>query len=133
MLEKPKRPLILGSTTIARMSEELMQFGLDRHFNCPNHDFNRDAKFTVIEELKNTDSFDKEKVKYILEKREDFWMIKLKTIHPDGLNDGLYHPNETIDFRFLSLCLSQILSFWYFKYTNNYSTLTFIVNVSDEI
>ena len=29
--------------------------------------------------------------------------------------------------------LSQILSFWYFKYTYNYSTLTFIVNVSDEI
>ena len=22
----------------------------DRHFNCPDHDFNRDAKFTVIEE-----------------------------------------------------------------------------------
>ena len=61
----------------------------DRHFNCPNHDFNRDAKFTVIEELKNTDTFDKEKLKYILEKREDFWMIKLKTIQPDGLNDGL--------------------------------------------
>ena len=57
----------------------------DRHFNCPNHDFNRDAKFTVIEELKNTDTFDKEKVKYILEKREDFWMIKLKTIHPMDL------------------------------------------------
>ena len=30
-----------------------------RHFHCPNHDFNRDAKFTVIEELKNTDTFDK--------------------------------------------------------------------------
>ena len=72
----------------------------DRHFNCPDHEFNRDAKFTVIEELKNTDTFDKKKVKYILEKREDFWMIKLKTIHPDGLNDGLNHPNETINFRF---------------------------------
>ena len=24
----------------------------DRHFNCPDHEFNRDAKFTVIEELK---------------------------------------------------------------------------------
>ena len=24
----------------------------DRRFNCPNHDFNRDTKFTVIEELK---------------------------------------------------------------------------------
>ena len=72
----------------------------DRHFNCPDHEFNRDAKFTVIEELKNTDTFDKKKVKYILEKGEDFWMIKLKTIHPDGLNDGLNHPNETINFRF---------------------------------
>ena len=71
-----------------------------RHFNCPNHDFNREAKFTVIKELKNTDTFNKKKVKYILEKREDFWMIKLKTIHPDGLNDGLNHTNETIDFRF---------------------------------
>ena len=53
-------------------------------------------KFTVIEELKNTDTFDKKKVKHILEKCEDFWMIKLKTIHPDGLN----HPNEPIDFKF---------------------------------
>ena len=58
----------------------------DRHFNCPDHEFNRNAKFTVIEELKNTDTFDERKVEYILEKREDFWMIKLKTIHPDGLN-----------------------------------------------
>ena len=44
----------------------------NRHFNCPNHDFNRDAKFTVIEELKNTDTFDKEKVKYILENVRTF-------------------------------------------------------------
>ena len=72
----------------------------DRHLYCLDHDFNREAKFTFIEELKNTDTFDKEKVKYILEKREDFWMIKLKTIHPDGLNDGLNHSSETIDFRF---------------------------------
>ena len=27
-------------------------------------------------------------------------MIKLKTRHPDGLNNRLNHPNETIDFRF---------------------------------
>ena len=54
MLEKSKWPLVLGSTTIVRI--------------------------TVIEELKNTDTFDKKEVKHILEKHEDFWMIKLKTI-----------------------------------------------------
>ena len=113
MLEKLKRPLILDSTIIVRMSVELMRFALIRHFNCPNHDFNRYAKFTVTEELKNMDTFDKKKVRYILEKREDFLMIKLKTIHPDGLNDGLNHSMRPLISDFNS-CLMFLPSFTFF-------------------
>ena len=107
MLEKPKLPLILGSTTIVRISVELMQFE-PIGTSTVQIMTSTETRNLVIEELKNTDTFDK--VKYILEKRENFWMIKLKTIHPDGLNDGLNHTNETIDFRFYLLCFYPALA-----------------------
>ena len=52
-----------------------------QHFKQPSHNFNRDAKITIIEELKKKDKSLKE-MRKILEDREDFWIIKLKTLHP---------------------------------------------------
>ena len=56
-----------------------------QHFKQPGHNFNRDAKITIIEELKNKDRSLKT-MRKILEQREDFWIKKLKTLHPDGFN-----------------------------------------------
>ena len=49
----------------------------DQHFRLPGHNFNKHAKFTLIEQLNDTNT-DKELLKYRLKKREDFWIIKRK-------------------------------------------------------
>ena len=64
-----------------------------RHFNQSGHNFQRDVKFTVIEQIKNLNKEKQDKRK-ILENKEDFWILKLKTLQPNGLNDKLNHPQE---------------------------------------
>ena len=56
-----------------------------KHFKEPGHQFNKDAKITIIEELKKKDRSLKT-MRKILEQREDFWILKLKTLQPDGFN-----------------------------------------------
>ena len=63
---------------------------IDQHFRKLGHDFNKHATFTFIEQLKHTDRPKLEKRK-ILEKREDFWIMKLETLKPRGLNAKLNH------------------------------------------
>ena len=62
-----------------------------RHFQNQGHNFNKHAKITIIEELK-----DRNKptltMRKILEQREDFWIIKLQSLNPKGFNQGLNHP-----------------------------------------
>ena len=62
------------------------------------HSFNNNAKFTIIEQLKDT-SKSKEKLREILKFREDFWILKLETLHPFGLNK-LNHPNRVFGLNF---------------------------------
>ena len=64
-----------------------------RHFNQSGHNFQRDAKFTIIEQIKNLNKEKQDKRK-ILENKEDFWISKLKTLQPNGLNDKINHPQE---------------------------------------
>ena len=50
----------------------------DKHFTLPGHDFNKNVKFTLIEKLtKQTKN------------RENFWIVKLRTLTPTGLNQEL--------------------------------------------
>ena len=69
--------------------------GLDvrKHFQKTGHNFDKHAKFTIIEELK-----DKNKslltMRKLLEQREDAWIIKLRTLHPDGFNKELNDPTR---------------------------------------
>ena len=70
-----------------------------RHFSINGHSFNNNAKFTIIEQLKDT-SKSIEKLREILEFREDFWILKLETLHPFGLNDKLNHPNRIFGLNF---------------------------------
>ena len=63
---------------------------IDRHFLLPGHDFDRDFKLTIIEQINNKD-MTREKTRETLERREDFWITKLGTMHPNGFNDKLNH------------------------------------------
>lgn len=59
-----------------------------QHFRSPGHDFDSHAKFTIIEELKQKNK-PKHTMRKILEQREDSWVIKLRTLNPDGFNKEL--------------------------------------------
>ena len=50
------------------LKEDLIE--VDTHFKQHSHNFNRDARFTVIEQIKKT--VDNNEVKFILEKKENF-------------------------------------------------------------
>ena len=65
----------------------------DKHFQMPGHNFNTHAKFTIIEEVYNK-SLSKLKTRSLLEHREDFWILKLQTLSPQGLNISLNYPQD---------------------------------------
>ena len=56
----------------------------DKHFQMQGHNFNTYAKFTIIEEVYNK-SLLKLKTRSLLEHREDLWILKLRTLSPQGL------------------------------------------------
>ena len=70
---------------------------VSKHFREANHSFNRDAKFTLIEKIKN-DNISQKDIRKILENHEDLWILKLRTLKPNGLNDKLNHPENVIGF-----------------------------------
>ena len=68
----------------------------DKHFQMPGHNFNTHAKFTIIEEVYNN-SLSKLKIRSMLEHREDFWILKLQILSPQGLNISLNYPQDTTE------------------------------------
>ena len=50
-------------------------------------------KRLIIEQIRKLNKEKQEKRK-ILEHGEDFWILKIKTLQPYGLNDKLNHPQE---------------------------------------
>ena len=63
------------------------KLAVDTHFLQQGHNFERDAKFTIIEKI--TKSFSPTETTKLLLRRENFWMEKLNTIEPYGFNKGL--------------------------------------------
>ena len=61
----------------------------DFYFRKPGHSFNVHAKFTLIEQLSNIHTTDKDTLKFRLKRREDFWILKHQTLTPKGLNREL--------------------------------------------
>ena len=51
--------------------------------NC--HRFNEQARFTIIDRLTNT-NVDKEILRECLIQRKNFWIQKIETLYPKGLN-----------------------------------------------
>ena len=58
------------------------------HFSGKNHNFNTQAKFILIEQIRHVD-VDTEKIKERLEQRENSWILPLETLSPKGLNQEL--------------------------------------------
>ena len=57
----------------------------DEHFRLPDHEFDKHARFIIIETLKSP--MDKMTARKTLQEREDFWIYRLKTHNPNGFND----------------------------------------------
>ena len=56
-----------------------------KHFQQGSDNFNNQAKFTIIDQLTNT-SKSKETLTQRLIERENFWILKLDTLYPEGFN-----------------------------------------------
>ena len=65
----------------------------DQHFKLPNQNFNKHARFTLIEQLDNM-KIDKDLATVRLKICEDFWIETLKILHPYGLNAEFNFPNQ---------------------------------------
>ena len=65
--------------------------GIDKHFLEPGHDFDRDFRMIVIEEISQR-NMTKEQTRLTLLRREDFWIKQLNTLEPYGFNDRLNFP-----------------------------------------
>ena len=60
-----------------------------RHFNNNEHTFSKHGKFIIIEQLRNINTIPTETLKLRLKERGTFWIKKLKTLTPYGLNQKL--------------------------------------------
>ena len=59
------------------------------HFRKRGYSCNLHAKFTLIEQLSNIHTTDKDTLKFQLKHREDFRIPKLETLTPKGLKQEL--------------------------------------------
>ena len=73
------------------MLKKLIQF--NKHSLEPGHVFDRDFKLIVIEEIIQR-NMTKEQMHHTLLNREDFWILKLGTLEPEGFNDKLNFPAQ---------------------------------------
>ena len=90
-LENQKQNLILNQIIVVMTRQNAPQ--ADQHFKLPDRNFNQHAIFTLTDQLDNV-NIDKELATLQLRKREEFWIQKLKTLHPYGLK--LDFPNQQL-------------------------------------
>ena len=60
-----------------------------KHLNNSEHTFSKHGTFIVIEQLRNINTTPTKTLKLRLKERENFWIKKLKTLTPYGLNQEL--------------------------------------------
>ena len=58
-----------------------------KHFSEQNHKYQQHAEFNLIEQIKKQTIT--EETRALLTRRGNFWVLKLKTLYPDGLNQEL--------------------------------------------
>jgi len=88
---KTETPLNLRMNGHRSDSKKTDKLAVDTHFGQAGHSFDRDAKFTIIEKVRNSNLL-KEEISNLLLRREDFWIKKLQTMEPDGFNRDLNFP-----------------------------------------
>ena len=59
------------------------------HFRKKGHNFIQHAKFILIEQITETENVSKATLKFRLKLSEDFWLLKLDTLSPKAVNQGL--------------------------------------------
>ena len=59
------------------------------HFKIHGHNFMKRAKFTLKGQLTNIANVSKDTLRLRLKRREDFWIIKIETLDPKGINQEL--------------------------------------------
>ena len=59
----------------------------------PGHNYNAHTKFTIIEEVYNK-SLSKLQIRSLIEHREDFWILRLQTLSPQGLAISLNYSQD---------------------------------------
>ena len=65
-----------------------MQILAGKHFQKNGHRFNERARLKIIDRMTKT-NLDKEILRERLIQGENFWIQKLETLYPKGLNQGL--------------------------------------------
>ena len=63
--------------------------GACKHFNNWNHVVHKHGKFLLIEQLNNIKNRSLEVLKRRLKNRKNYWIKRLKTLTPFGLNEEL--------------------------------------------
>ena len=69
-------------------AKKIVSIPVDQHYGQPGHDSTKHACITLIEQIQNRNK-SKEEMTHILEKRVDFWIKALDTLHPNRFNQGL--------------------------------------------
>ena len=90
---KCETPMNLRINTHRADSKKITSIPVDQHFLVHGHIFNKHARFTIIETVSRP-NLSKEQATQLLLKREDFWMIKLNTLKPNGFNEALNFPQS---------------------------------------
>ena len=67
------------------------------HFKIHGHNLMKHAKFTLTEQLPEISNVSKDTLRLRLKRREDFWIIKLETLAPKGLNQELNNVRSMSD------------------------------------
>ena len=85
---KAETPFNIRSNNLRKDTKNANAILACRHFQEQGHNFNSHAKFIIVDKLVNTSS-SKDILRERLIQRENFWIQKLKTLVPNGLNQGL--------------------------------------------
>ena len=60
-----------------------------KHFKASHHNFQRDAKFKLIEKIKKPEQQNRTVTTYSKKKTKKLWILELKPLHPGCLNQEL--------------------------------------------
>ena len=67
---------------------------IEQYFSSNGHDFNRAAKFTIIE-TREKKKHELDNISVIIEKHEDKSFKRFRTLTPNGFNIQVNHPQNT--------------------------------------